>query len=76
MFTTVDKALAALVMGLLSILNLLFGIDLGLSPETVSAIIAALTPLRAVNCCASAWRSFNAIKRTISVRLICRWGRT
>ena len=41
MFTTVDKALAALVMGLLSILNLLFGIDLGLSPETVSAIIAA-----------------------------------
>ena len=45
MFTTIDKALAALVMGVLSILNLLFGIDLGLSPETVSAIIAALTPL-------------------------------
>ena len=45
MFTTIDKALAALVMGILSILNLLFGIDLGLSPETVSTIIAALTPL-------------------------------
>lgn len=45
MFTTMDKALVALVMGLLSILNLMYGIDLGVSPETISTIIAALTPI-------------------------------
>lgn len=45
MFTTMDKALVAVVMGLLSILNLVFNIDLGLSPETVSGIIAAVTPI-------------------------------
>ena len=45
MFTSLDKALAALVMGLLSILNLVFGWNIGLAPETVSAVIAALTPL-------------------------------
>jgi hypothetical protein len=45
MFTTFDKALVALVMALLSILNLSFGIDIGLDEATVSAIIAALTPL-------------------------------
>lgn len=45
MFTTMDKALAAVVMGILSILNLAFGWNLGLDPATVSGIIAALTPL-------------------------------
>lgn len=45
MFTAIDKALVALVMGLLSILNLVFGIDLGITPETISVIIAAITPL-------------------------------
>lgn len=45
MFTTMDKALVAIVMGALSILNLVFNIDLGLSPETVSGIIAAVTPI-------------------------------
>lgn len=45
MFTTFDKALVALIMGLLSLLNLVFGIDLGVSPEVVSAIVAAITPV-------------------------------
>lgn len=45
MFTTLDKALAALVMAVLSIVNLVFGWNFGISPETVSGIIAALTPL-------------------------------
>jgi hypothetical protein len=45
MFTTFDKALVALSMALLSILNLSFGIDIGLDEATIGAIIAALTPL-------------------------------
>ncbi len=45
MFTTLDKALVALVMGILSILNIVFKVNIGLSPETISAIIAAVTPL-------------------------------
>lgn len=45
MFTTFDKALVALVMAALSILNLKFGINLGLDETTVTAIIAAITPL-------------------------------
>ena len=45
MFTTFDKALVALTMALLSILNLAFGVDLGLDEATISALIAALTPL-------------------------------
>ena len=45
MFTTFDKALVALAMALLSIVNLAFGIDFGLDEATLGAIIAALTPL-------------------------------
>jgi hypothetical protein len=45
MFTTIDKALTAVVMGLLSILSLVFGVNLGIEPATVSIIISALTPV-------------------------------
>lgn len=45
MFTTMDKALAAVVMGILSILNLAFGFNLGIDPATLSGIIAAITPI-------------------------------
>jgi len=45
MFTTFDKALVALIMALLSILNLVFGVDLGLDEATISALVATLTPL-------------------------------
>ncbi len=44
MFTTMDKALVALIMGLLSLLNLVFGVDLGISVEAVSSVIALVTP--------------------------------
>lgn len=44
MFTTIDKALVALVMGVLSILNLKFGFNLGFEENTISAIIGVLTP--------------------------------
>jgi hypothetical protein len=45
MFTSIDKALTAIVMAVLYLLNSLGGIDIGLSEETVAAILAALTPL-------------------------------
>lgn len=45
MFTTFDKALVALIMSLLSLLNLVFGVDLGVSPEVVTAIVTAITPI-------------------------------
>jgi hypothetical protein len=45
MFTSIDKALAALLMGVVAILDQLFGIDIGLGEDTVTAIAAALTPI-------------------------------
>lgn len=45
MFTSIDKALTAIVMAVLYLLNSLGGIDIGLSGDTVAAILAALTPL-------------------------------
>jgi hypothetical protein len=45
MFTSIDKALTAIVMAVLYLLNSFGGIDVGLSEETVAAILAALTPL-------------------------------
>ena len=45
MFTQLDKALVALVMSVLSILNLVFGINFGMDPAVISSIIAALTPV-------------------------------
>ena len=45
MFTTIDKALAAIVLAAIFLLNEFGGIDIGLSEETVTAIIAAATPI-------------------------------
>ncbi|QEX18555.1 hypothetical protein FRZ44_38620 [Hypericibacter terrae] len=47
MFTTLDKALVALVMAILAILNQAFGIVTPsfLTEGNVTAIIAAITPL-------------------------------
>lgn len=45
MFTSLDKALVALVMGVLYLLNQFAGIDLGVSEGTITAIIAGLTPI-------------------------------
>ena len=45
MYTQLDKAIVAVVMGALSIMNLMFGINFGMDPAVISSIIAALTPV-------------------------------
>lgn len=45
MFTSIDKAITAVIMGILSLLNLFFGWNSPLDPATVQIIISALTPL-------------------------------
>ncbi len=46
MFTTIDKALVAAIMGLLFIIQTYTGFDLGwIKPETVSTIIGLLLPV-------------------------------
>jgi hypothetical protein len=47
MFTSIDKALVAVVMGILSVLNLMFGFvpPEWASAENVSMVIAGLTPV-------------------------------
>lgn len=45
MFTSIDKALVALVMGFLFILNSVFGLDFGVDEQTVASIIGFLTPV-------------------------------
>jgi hypothetical protein len=45
MFTSIDKALVATLMAAIFLLNQFGGIDLGVSEETVAAIVGALTPV-------------------------------
>lgn len=45
MFTSMDKALVALVMGILYILNSVAGINLGFSETQVASVIGILTPI-------------------------------
>ena len=45
MFTSIDKALVAALMAAIFMLNQFGGIDLGVSEETVTAIVGALTPV-------------------------------
>ncbi len=45
MFTSMDKALVALVMGLLFILQNQFGITLGFTEAQVTSVIGILTPI-------------------------------
>jgi len=46
MFTSIDKALVAMVMGLLFILNTFFGVNVTwISQETVATIIGLITPV-------------------------------
>lgn len=45
MFTTVDKAIAALVMATIFLVNNFTGWQLGLDEETVNAIAGVLTPI-------------------------------
>jgi hypothetical protein len=46
MFTTIDKALVAMVMGALFIINTFFGVNVSwISQETVATIIGLITPV-------------------------------
>lgn len=45
MFTSFDKALVALIMGALYILNSAFGISLGFTEAQVASVIGILTPI-------------------------------
>jgi hypothetical protein len=44
MFTSIDKALAALAMAVLSLLSLLFGVDVGINGDTIAMIASIVTP--------------------------------
>ena len=43
MYTTLDKAIVAFVVGVLGIVGILFK-PLGISPETVAAVVSMATP--------------------------------
>lgn len=45
MFTSIDKALMAVVMGVLYLLNEFFGLSYGLTEDQVSGILAVVTPV-------------------------------
>ena len=45
MFTSVDKALVGVVMGIAFIGNSVFGVDFGFDEGVVSTVIGGLTPL-------------------------------
>jgi len=45
MFTSMDKALVALIMGVLYILNSVAGINLGFTETQVATVIGILTPI-------------------------------
>ena len=45
MFTQIDKALVAIIMAVLFLLNTFTGWDLGITEGTVNAIIGVLTPI-------------------------------
>jgi len=46
MFTSIDKAIAALIMAVVFLLNYFLGVNLGwLTQDTVATLVAALTPL-------------------------------
>lgn len=46
MFTSIDKALVALIMSGIFLLNFFFGINLGaVSQETVATVVSLLTPI-------------------------------
>ena len=45
MFTSMDKALVAAIMAIISIVNLVWGYQLGWNEEMVGIIVAALFPI-------------------------------
>tara|TARA_R110000868_G_scaffold8081_2_gene41801 strand:- start:28678 stop:28854 length:177 start_codon:yes stop_codon:yes gene_type:complete len=46
MFSSMDKALVALIMSIIFLLNFFFGVNLGIvSQDTVATIVGLLTPI-------------------------------
>ena len=45
MYTELDKAIVAVVMGVIVILNTLFHENIGVSQEAVNTVVALLTPV-------------------------------
>jgi hypothetical protein len=46
MFTSIDKALVALIMSAIFLVNFFFGLNLGfLTQETVATVVGLLTPI-------------------------------
>lgn len=45
MFTTIDKALVGIIMGVLFILNSYFGVHLGFTEEQVTSFLAIILPV-------------------------------
>lgn len=45
MFTSLDKALVAGIMAVIFVINNLFHLNIGISEQTLNAIVGALTPV-------------------------------
>jgi len=45
MFSSLDKAIVATIMGVVYVLNSFGGFDIGLTEQTVSMVIGGLTPI-------------------------------
>lgn len=45
MFTSVDKALVAVVMGILYLLNSVLGINIGIEESVINGFLVAITPV-------------------------------
>lgn len=45
MFTSIDKALTALIMAVLYVINAFSGINFGLDEKTISTFIVGITPI-------------------------------
>lgn len=45
MYTTVDKAIVAVLGGIIALIDMLFGINIGIGENVVAAIAAVITPL-------------------------------
>lgn len=45
MFTSIDKALVAVVMGVLYLLNSVLGVDIGIDQDVINGFLVAITPV-------------------------------
>lgn len=45
MYTKLDKAIVALIMGVIGFVAIIFNKTINVSPETITAVVGALTPV-------------------------------